>query len=426
MRWLNISHRINLWIRYFDHKDLRRLSLLIENGHVIDVREGFEKFGETDLFFDLSRGVALPGFIDIHTHVRGLELSYKEDERSGTMAAAKGGFTMIIDMPNTRPRVDNIDVLKNKLKAFERNSFTEYGIWIALPKEEREAIEMMRFSKVYGLKIYPEDYERLEKYDREVLRKIPRIMIHAEDPENISESCEKGYRWRCRPIDAEIKALERIHRVLGSRDGVNITHVTNLYTAYVAKKLGYSTDTCPHYLLLDSDDERRLGCVAKVNPPLRTKYMREHLLENLVSSESLIDMMSTDHAPHTFEEKNRDFSECPSGISSIEFVSSLMLDLVNKNVLSLERLISLFSIGPAKFLGLDLYGCVKPGCRANYTIIDLDKEIVVRSSQMISKSKNTPYENMRLKGSVYATVVRGVPVYLNDLFTDPRDYEVAL
>ncbi|MGC9010425.1 MAG: amidohydrolase family protein [Sulfolobales archaeon] len=353
----------------------------------------------------------MPGFIDIHVHMRGLDLSYKEDEESGTKAAAKGGFTLVIDMPNTKPRINSVEALKRKIDSFEKRSYTDYGVWIALPRDPSELEKMILSEKVYGVKIYPEDYELLEIHRDQLRNKVRRVVIHAEDPETISEECDKGFRWRCRSVDSEIRAIEKIYAVLGRREGVHITHVTNTLTAQVAKSLGYSTDTCPHYIYLDSSHEEKLGCLAKVNPPLRPGLVKDLLFREAVSENGLIDMFSTDHAPHTLEEKSRDFRECPSGIASIEFAGSLLLNLVAREAMSMKTLVEKISLRQARFLGLERFGCVNPGCVASYTVVDLDKEFVIRSSDMISRARNTPYENMRVRGYVYATIVRGVVVY---------------
>ncbi len=398
-------------MRFFDGYDFKRVSVLVEDGLVRDIRYGHDKFPDADEYHDFSRYIGLPGFIDIHTHMRGLDLSYKEDEETGTKAAARGGFTLIIDMPNTKPRIDNLEALRKKLDSFANRSYTDYGIWIALSRSSEELRKMISEPKVYGVKIYPEDYDQLYSMRQYVLENVKRVVVHAEDPSAINEECDKGFRWRCRSIDSEIRAIEKIHRILGGGIRIHVTHVTNTLTAQVAKYLGYSTDTCPHYIYLDSSDEERLGCVAKVNPPLRPSLAKDLLLREVSYKDGLIDIFSTDHAPHTVEEKSRDFRECPSGISSIEFAGPLLLNLVSKDMMSLDALVKKISFKPADFLGLDRYGCVDIDCVASYTIVDFDKEIIIRSSEMISRSRNTPYENMRVKGSIYATIVRGGVVY---------------
>lgn len=420
MRWLSISSkRVSLWIRYYERGSLRDLSLLIDEGVVVRAENGFVRFNDAEEHYDLRRGITLPGFIDIHTHLRGLELSYKEDERSGTLAAARGGFTAVIDMPNTIPRINSLKNLDLKLKALEEKAVVDYGVWVALPQDVEELRQMLSRPGVMGVKIYPEDIPLFEKISREINFDNLRIVIHAEDPDLIRESCEKGFRWVCRGIESEIRALVRVSKAISSRRiPVHVTHVSNTYTAFIAKRMNMSTDTCPHYLYLDSDHERRLGCVAKVNPPLRQSLIRELLLESL--KDGTIDLLSTDHAPHTIEEKSRDFSECPSGIASAEFFSSLVLELYHRGFISLDRIIEMSSLKPLEFLNMNMYGCVEPGCVASYTIVDLYRENVISSSNMISRAGNTPYEGMRFRGSTYATIVRGRIVFLDGEFIDLR------
>ncbi|MEZ0290657.1 MAG: dihydroorotase [Sulfolobales archaeon] len=415
-----MSERTSLWLKYYSGGEVLEVSILVDRGIVVRVERGFVRFREADQHFDLRGGVALPGFIDIHTHLRGLDLSYKEDERSGTLAAARGGLTSVIDMPNTRPRINSVSSLEMKLSALREKAVVDYGVWIGLPRDPRELVDMISRRGVVGLKIYPEDLSDFERISREISIDSLRVIVHAEDPDFTSENCERGYRWYCRPVDSEIRAVYRVYQATRDKSfHVHITHVTNIYTASVAKRLGMTIDTCPHYLYLDSETERTLGCVAKVNPPLRHPIMREMLLES-IRERSLIDIISTDHAPHTVEEKSRDFSECPSGIASAEFYSSLLLDLYNRDLVTLSRIAELSSIKPAEFLGLGRYGCVEPGCIASFTIVDPYREIKIRSSDMISRARNTPYDNTTLKGDTYATVVRGRVVYLNGEFIDLR------
>ena len=389
---------------------------MVQNGIVTKRYLGFIKPSDVDEHLDLRyAGLALPGFIDMHTHLRGLELSYKEDEKSGTRAAAKGGFTIVVDMPNTKPRINNPEALNRKLRALEANSIVDYGLYIA-PIEDPELMKIMLLKNgVVGIKLYPEDYH-LITHIIEVLKNVKdRILIvHAEHPKYIHE-CNAGKRWRCRPIEAEIAALYYIADHVGNTDiRVHITHITNALSLAIARKYGFSVDTCPHYLYLDSLHEYTQQCIAKVNPPLRAPGVNRVLLSKIHQ----LDAVSTDHAPHSIKEKMTTFEKCPAGISSIEIAASLMLNLVSKNFLSLDTAIRLLSRGPAKLLGLKNWGCFNPGCIASYTLVDLDKEFEVKSSMFVSKARITPYEGMKLRGLIRATIVRGNVVYFEDEFIE--------
>jgi len=393
--------------------------LVTYRGVVVSVLKGFQRIEGVDAHFDLSKlGIALPGFIDMHVHLRGLELSYKEDEYSGTRAAAKGGFTLVVDMPNTKPFVRDLESLRMKIEALERYSYVDYGLFIGVNIDQHQLESMLRYPAVAGIKIYPEDFEHLPQ----LARIVPRgtlLVVHAEHPSLISEpdtAEARGYRYAYRPIEAELLAIEELAKMFASRSDVkiHITHATSRLSVIAAKKAGFTVDTCPHYLYLTCRDEERLGCLAKVNPPLREPETNKELLNAL----HLVDAITTDHAPHSLEEKSLPFNECPSGIPSIEVATSLMLELVNRGFLTLTKLAYLMSMNPAKILGLDRWGCIEPGCIASYTVIDPRKEVRISSESFVSKARYSPYEGMVVRGSIEATIVRGIPAYVDEVFTE--------
>lgn len=365
-----------------------------------------------------SKGILLPGFIDIHTHLRGLKLSYKEDEESGTKAAAKGGFTAVVDMPNTIPRVDNVQVLREKLDLLKSRSWVDYGIYVSPASDVEEMNNMLNEESVVGVKIFPQDVNMMPTVVKLIkiknLKKL--IIIHAENL-NMLNDCENGFRWMCRPVESEISVISRIGGYFDKNVKIHITHITNPLTFSLARSHGFTTDTCPHYLYLDNSHEKELGCLAKVNPPLRTNSTRYTLIKILKN----FDAISSDHAPHSLDEKQLDFSKCPSGISSIELVASLALNLVNLNVIEFNDVIKLLSLGPAKILGLRRWGCTYVDCIASYTVINMNRHVVVDPSLFYSKSKFSPYKGLNLRGVVVATIVRGNIVYNDGEFYEKID-----
>jgi dihydroorotase len=390
----------------------KELMLLIKNGFVV------KRYNYIDTnicreyeCLDLSRsGLLLPGFIDIHVHLRGLGLSYKEDEESGTKAAIHSGFTVVIDMPNTVPRIDNVYALELKLEALKNRSYVDFGIYVAPSRDEEELKRMLLSEGVVGVKIFPQDLEQVDKVVN-VMRRIDDrvekfVVVHAEDPLML-EDCEEGYRSICRPIESEISTLDRLRLFANQGIRIHITHVTNVLTLILAKHYGFTVDTCPHYVYLDSAHERDMKCLAKVNPPLRSYTTRIILSKYL----KLFDAISSDHAPHSVDEKDKDFNECPSGIASLDIVGSLVLNMVSMNLIELDDVVKLLSRGPAKIVGLRRWGCFYEGCIASYTVVDLDKEVRVDPQKFFSKSKFSPYRSTKLKGVIRATIVRGFLVY---------------
>jgi len=399
-----------LRLRIFDGYEEIRATLLVdvEAGRVVKRVFGFESFPEASDRLDLSRWLALPGFIDIHVHLRGLQLSYKEDERSGTLAAAHGGVTAVVDMPNTVPRVNNVSVLEEKLRSLKAYAAVDYALWVGIPDKYEELFRMLSYRGVAGVKVYPEDYDKLRELLRSGRVDGVRFVIHAEDLKYISEGCRPGERWRCRPSEAETLAVDIVGRAVESAGGyVHITHVSSPSTLILAKRRGWTVDTCPHYVLLSAGDEEKLGCAAKVNPPLRPKAVAEALSALLLE----VDVVASDHAPHSPEEKSRGFDECPPGIASLDFFAPLILTMVNAGLITLGDAVRLASRGPAKILGLQGWGCIDAGCVASFTVVDPSAEAEVRTEDMASKARVTPYSGLKLRGRVVATVVRGLLAY---------------
>lgn len=404
-----------LLLKVCDGEALRDVTLVVdERGYVVQRFKGERKDAcSSDQCHDFRAGVALPGFIDLHVHLRGLELSYKEDEESGTKAAARGGFTAVIDMPNTRPVLNNESALLRKLESLYARSYVDFGVSVGIAESLEELSKMLSRIEVVGIgEVFPEEHYLVPLALRalRLLRSRKILMVHPESPE-VRERCGPGLRSRCRPLELEVAAIGRLLRYSGAQSRIHITHATNVFTVGYAKAFGASVDTCPHYVYLASQDEERLGCLAKVNPPLRDRGTAVQLLRALKE----VDAITSDHAPHAIDEKlSLSFGECPPGISSIEVVAPLLLNLVHRNLLTLEDVARLLALGPSRLLGLErLWGCYDVGCIASYTVVDLNREWVVDSSKFFSKAKYSPYDGLKVRGDVVATIVRGTPVYAN-------------
>jgi dihydroorotase (multifunctional complex type) len=171
-------------------------------------------------------------------------------------------------------------------------------------------------------------------------------------------------------------------------------------------------DTCPHYILLDENSVRFLGSFAKVYPPLRKMSDCLYLLKSLKNG--FIDIISSDHAPHSFNEKMKPYEEAPAGIPGLETTVPLLLTLVNKNEISIERFIELFSINPAKILNIKKVGLIKEGYYGNITIVDMKHEEEIKAEYFESKAKYSPFNTWKIKGKPIATIVRGKTIMLND------------
>ncbi len=393
--------------------EIREGCIVIEDGVIVDVHGLALNNNDADVVLNYEGrpgAVALPAFMDIHVHLRGLELSYKEDEETGTRAAAKGGYAIVFDMPNTKPELRTVSAVRDKLAALKSKALVDYGVYAGVPHNIREDV---LGEPVIGLKVYPEDYENpcLESAVFEASRRGKLVVVHPEEPNLFVEVEEKpGERWLSRPMEAELAGVEFAAKLVMLGAKVHVTHVTCRESVELAKKYRLTCDTCPHYLLLDSEYERKLRCYAKVNPPLRPPHVKWSLLEALI--EGAVDAVTTDHAPHAKWEKEESFDSCPSGIPSLEVASRLMLTLVSRGVLTLDDVARLMSYNPARIAGLKGVGEIKRGYKGNIVVVDMSSTGRISLELLESKAGYTPYEGWPYRGEPVVLLVRGEPILI--------------
>jgi len=332
----------------------------------------------------------LPGAIDIHTHIRGLKLAYKEDVISGTSEASYGGITLIGDMPNTLPYINTPQTLSEKLKEFEYYSRVDYVIYSGVTKEFKEMEKM----PIAGYKIFPEDLDKEETY--QILESQKLKILHPEVPLAL-----RGNRKLRLNTWYEIGALLYI----AGYKRIHITHATNISTVKLARKLGFTVDLTPHHLLVNGE----INCITKVNPPIRGINERLWLLQAI----NEVDTIVSDHAPHANFEKAYPYEICPSAIAAISFTVPFIFTLVKKSIISIDRAVDLVSRNPAKILNVP-YGEIKENYYANFTIIEYKHW---RYSTKYSKVISTPLDGYPLEASIYMTIVQGkVSNYEGEVF----------
>lgn len=381
---------------------------------------------------DASGLIVMPGVIDEHVHFREPGMEHKEDFRTGSMAAAAGGVTTILEMPNTIPPTVDGASFDLKLQRASEKSLVDFGLYCGYVRESFESLEELTYRGCVGLKLYmsettgisefPEDWEVLT-----VLRRCSelglRVGVHAEDGKMVRalrESLRASGRsdplahLECRPIEAEVLAISKVLTaawLTGAR--LHVFHLTSAPSVELAESfraLGakVTLETCPHYLLLSGDETMtRLGNLAKVNPPLRSRVHSERLWDALRGGK--IDAVGSDHAPHLPEEKAvEDVWSAPSGFPGVETMLPLMLDQTNKGTIPLSEVVRLLSESPARIWGLyPMKGAIKIGSDADMTVVDLGLTRRISSSDLHSKSKLTPFEGFTVKGWPVYTIVRG-------------------
>jgi dihydroorotase len=383
---------------------------------------------------DLKGLVALPGVIDTQVHFREPGLEHKEDLESGTRAAVLGGVTAIFEMPNTKPATLTAQDMADKVKRGVGRAWCDYAFFIGAADENAANLGTLELLPgCSGVKVFMgsstgsllvEDDELL----LEVLRNGKRrVSIHAEDEPRLRERLplarEGGPKqhpvWR----DAETarKATERVLR-LARKAGrrVHILHVTTAEEIpLIASAHDFVTmEVTPQHLTLAAPDcYERLGTLAQMNPPIREARHREALWAAIASGQ--VDVIGSDHAPHTLEEKARDYPATPSGMPGVQTLLPLLLDHMNAGRLSLARLVDLTSAGAQRIFNIAGKGRLVPGYDGDVTVVDLKAQRSIEKSWLASKCGWSPFEGMRVTGWPKATIIRGRVVMREDELAGP-------
>jgi dihydroorotase len=418
------------------------LKLLLKGGRIVDPTQNFDEIadiliedgiiseiGETIRtteveIFDAQGLVIAPGLVDMHVHLREPGLEAKEDIASGTRAAAAGGFTTIACMPNTNPAVDSAILVSGILQRAQAEGVVNVKVIGALSKGQqgKELAEIGDMIASGAVAISddgsPLDNNRLFKTGLEYTNMFGcPVISHAEDESLVDEgvmhegavSAMLGMKGR--PSVAEDIAVARdimLAEYTGSL--LHIAHVSSKGAVELirqAKRRGVkvTAEVTPHHLTLTDEVVKTFNTATKVNPPLRSADHVTALLEGL--KDKTLDAIATDHAPHAFEEKDREYKQAPPGFAGLETALGVVLTgLYHTEKFTLLEIIERMSAAPSRILGLEA-GVLKVGAPADITVIDPDLEWVVDSSTFYTKGKHTPFEKKILKGKAVATLVGG-------------------
>lgn len=372
----------------------------------------------------------LPGIIDVHVHFRDPGYTHKEDWETGTSAAAMGGVTTVFDMPNVDPPTGTPEALALKLER-AKTAYVDYGIYGLLAEDNVDKLEALIDGGVAGFKCFmgntfgnlpsPSTGAMLEAFEI-IARHGYRISLHAETASIMAWRQKKLMAaGRNAPLDhlaarPAVVAIEAVARaaILAEWTGARV-HVLHISSAdelrplreAKARGVDITGETCPQYLIHDTADYARLGSIIRVNPPIREPHHKHALLQAL--KDGTIDMIATDHAPHTPDEKTKNniwTADC--GWPGVETELSLMLTQVAEGKLSLEEYVRVSSYNPARAWGLYPYkGAIAPGADADLAIVDLSADGVIDQAKLHSRSRITTFHGMRFKGLPMHTLVRG-------------------
>jgi dihydroorotase len=394
---------------------------------------------DADEKFDVRGLHVLPGVIDTQVHFREPGMEKKEDLATGSEAAVLGGVTAVFDMPNTRPATTSAAALKDKLERAKGRMWCDHAFYVgATAANIGELAALERHRGCAGVKLFmgSSTGDLLVAEDDEIARVMGAgsrpIAVHAEDEERLNERrtlAEEGAQVRFHPVwrdeETALRAttrLLRLARKIGRR--VHVLHVST--ESELALLAGHrdiaSVEATPQHLTLAAPEcYERLGTLAQMNPPIREARHREALWRAV--AEGTIDVLGSDHAPHTREEKARPYPASPSGMPGVQTLLPLMLDHLHHGRLSLGRLVELTSEGPARVFGIANKGRIEVGFDADFAVVDLDRRRHIEAGWIASRCAWTPFEGMEVVGFPVATVLRGRIIVREDELLGPPSGE---
>lgn len=411
---------------------LQEASLLLDRSKIIKIARRISTSSAEEID---GRGlVALPGLIDAHVHLRDLDLAYKEDFDTGTCAAAAGGFTIVLDMPNTKPPTDSRSRLKEKMREASGKIRVNVGFHAAAVPGSEGIAELAR-TGAFSLKLYlPEPIHPFQvESDQAVLnlmsvaasQMIP-VSVHAEDAKMLSKVAPRRVRTysdlaRSRPAEAEVQAVNRIIRLQRlAKCWVHFAHITlptSLRRIKNTRSTNISSEVTPHHMVLSTDRLARVGWKAWMVPPLRSRRTANSLLREVRMGTATV--LASDHAPHDLKEKSGPVAQCPPGIPGLETTLPILLTLVYKRRISLGRVVNLLSRNPSRVFGLVSKGRLRVGADADITLVDLKMKSKIRPERFFSKGKYSPFEGFETRGQVRTTIVGGKVVYDGEQIVAP-------
>lgn len=407
-----------------EKKEEREADVIIEGNRIAGIGH-YEDDGTWEKVINAEGCVVAPGLVDVHVHFRDPGLTYKEDIRTGAAAAAAGGFTTVVCMANTKPVIDSTETL-----AYVLDKGRQTGIHVlscaavSVGMKGQELVDMEALKKA-GACGFTDDGiplmngELLRQAMEQAARLDMPISLHEEDPAFIGNNginrgeTSKKLGIYGSPAVAEDSLVARDCMIaLHTKARVNIQHISSakaLEAVRLAKKMGakVTVEVTPHHFALTEEAVLTYGTLAKMNPPLRTEADRQALVKGL--SDGTIDIIATDHAPHSREEKEKPLTEAPSGIIGLETALALAVTkLVDEGHLTMAELMAKMSLNPARLYGLEC-GYLAKGAPADLVIFDPNEPFTAGNFR--SKADNSPFAGWQLRGRVHYTICEGAVVY---------------
>ena len=422
-------------------------NVLIEDGIIKEI--GFPLANADATIIDAKGMYLLPGIIDAHVHFREPGLSDKGDIFTESRAAVAGGITSYMDMPNTIPNTTNSNLLDEKFKIAACGSFANYSFYIGIKEDNLAEILNADFSRVCGItddglyftntKSMLVDQPELMK---EVLSRSSKLVaIHSEKEAIVEENLRNAINEFGGDISAELHPKIRSEEACylatqsalktASETGARL-HVLHLSTVKEAllfdntvrlEQKNITAEVCVHHLWFSDEDYKKLGAKIKWNPAIKTVKDKEGLLAALI--DDYIDIVSTDHAPHLLEEKQRDYLHSPGGAPMVQHSLVVMLEFVRQGKISIEKVVEKMCHNPAVLFGIEKRGFIRTGYNADLVIVDLNDPWVVSKSNILYKCGWTPLEGYEFGAKVYCTIVNGkIGFFMGKITSEPNGREL--
>jgi dihydroorotase len=417
-----MSDNFNLIIKngscYINGK-LEQTDIAINNGKI-------EKIGKLSLnsskVFDATDKIVLPGIIDTQVHFREPGSTDREDLESGSRAAVLGGVTSVFEMPNTNPPTSNLIEFNKKLDLAKNRMHCNYAFYFgATPENVDQLAKLKGLEGCCGVKLFAGSSTGKLLVDKEkdiekVISNSDRIVsIHSEDEEilNLRKKFIKEGDVHSHPewrnAECAMSSTRRVVKIAERYNKqIHVLHVTTKeevdFLAMHKKNVTFEI-TPQHLTLYAPDCYDKLGSFAQMNPPIRKKEHYDRLW--VAVKNSVVDVLGSDHAPHSKEDKNKKYPASPSGMPGVQTILPIMLDHINNEKLSLDQLVKLMCENPCKIFGIKRKGYLKEGYDADLTIIDMNKSVTIKNEMIASKCAWTPFDNYKVKGFPVATIVNG-------------------
>ena len=404
------------------------MDIFVEDGIIKEKAESIEK--QADTVIDAAGCYVMPGLIDLHVHFRDPGLTYKEDIETGSKAAAKGGFTTVCCMPNTKPVVDNVETVKYIIEKGEKTGLTNV-LPVGAVTKNMAGVEITDVEELKKAGICAISEDGKSVMNSGVYRKAMKnaakanvpVLAHCEDINLVEggvinlgdKSSELGVKGISNAVE-DVIAMRDIMLAKETGATLHLCHCSTKDSVEMVKRakeegIKVTAEVCPHHFSMCSDDITSNDGNFKMNPPLRAREDMEALIKGL--QDDIMDVISTDHAPHSAEEKAKDLEHAPFGIVGLETsVALTVTNLVKKGYLTPMQMAAKMSYNPAKVLGIPK-GTLDEGKIADITAINPDKEYTIDVNTFESKGKNTPFDGYKVSGEVEYTILNGKVVYSN-------------